>query len=130
MQRHQDWLRQAAAELRAAQDLAAGGHWSWCCFTAQQVAEKALKGVYEHLRVPHFGHNLNQLCEAIESTTPVPAAVRACCARLNRYYIPTRYPDAFPSGAPADQFFDADAQQAVRDAEEVLRFAQRSVGPP
>ena len=130
MQRDQDWLREAQAEFRATQDLLRGGHWSWCCFTAQQAAEKALKAICERLRRPHFGHNLNVLRQAIEDRTTVPEAVRLACARLNRYYIPTRYPDAFDRGAPADQFFDADAQQAVRDAEEVMDFAERLVRSP
>ena len=130
MQREQDWLREAHAEFRAARDLLRGGHWSWCCFTAQQAAEKALKAICEHVRMPHFGHNLNVLRQAIEAQATVPEPVRQACARLNRYYIPTRYPDAFDRGAPADQFFEADAQQAMRDVEEVMDFAERLVRPP
>ena len=130
MQRDQDWLREAQAELLAARDLLRGGHWSWCCFTAQQAAEKALKAVCEHVRTPHFGHNLNVLRQSIEAQVPVPESVRSACARLNRYYIPTRYPDAFDRGAPADQFFEPDALQAMRDMEEVIDFAERLIGPP
>jgi HEPN domain-containing protein len=52
------------------------------------------------------------------------------CARLNRYYILTRYPDAFDRGAPADQFFASDACQAIADAEEVIGFATGIIGSP
>lgn len=45
------------------------------------------------------------------------------CSRLNRFYIPTRYPDAFPQGAPASQFFEADARQALTDAKGIATFA-------
>ena len=130
MQRDQDWLREGQAELRAARDLLGGGHWSWCCFTAQQAAEKALKAVCEHLRTPQFGHNLNVLRQSIEARLTVPESVATACARLNRHYIPTRYPEAFDRGAPADQFFEADARQAVGDAAEVMDFAERLVRPP
>ena len=106
------------------------GHWSWCCFTCQQAAEKALKAICEHFRTPQRGHNLNVLIQAIEAHTNVPNDVQMACARLNRYYIPTRYPNAFDHGSPADQFFEPDARQALEDAEEVLRFAERVVGPP
>ena len=129
MQRDEDWLTEARAESRAARDLLRGGHWSWCCFTAQQAAEKALKAVCERLRVPHFGHNLNMLRQAIEAQVAVPDSVRQAGARLNRYYIPTRYPDAFDRGAPSDQFFEADARDAMRDVEEVMDFAERLVRP-
>jgi HEPN domain-containing protein len=60
----------------------------------------------------------------------VPQAIQDACARLNRYYIPTRYPDAFPSGAPIQQFFEADAREALGDAEEVCRFVEQLIGSP
>ena len=44
---------------------------------------------------------------------------------LNRYYIPTRYPDAYPSGVPAEMYNDSDASQALKLAEEVYNFARR-----
>ena len=36
--------------------------------------------------------------------------------------------DAFDRGAPADQFFAADARQAIADAEEVLGLATGIIG--
>jgi HEPN domain-containing protein len=130
MQRAKDWLDEASAELRAGRDLCTGQHWSWCCFTCQQAAEKALKALCEHFRTPQFGHNLNLLVQAVEAHVQVVESMRMACARLNRYYIPTRYPDAFDRGAPADQFFAADAHQAVADAEEVVTFATDIIGSP
>ncbi len=130
MQRAHDWLDEAKAELRAGRDLLTGQHWSWCCFTCQQAAEKALKALCDHFRTPQFGHNLNLLLQAVETHTSKGEPMRMACARLNRYYIPTRYPDAFDRGAPADQFFEADAAQAVVDAEEVLRVATDIIGSP
>ena len=124
MLRVDDWLNEARAELRAARDLLHGKHWSWCCFTCQQAAEKALKAVCAFYRTPQFGHNLNLLVEAVQSHTTVRTSIERASARLNRYYIPTRYPDAFPQGAPADQFFEDDARQALTDAEAVIGFAE------
>lgn len=130
MQRDQDWIREARAELAAARDLLQGGHWSWCCFTSQQAAEKALKAVCERLRRPHHGHNLNMLRTDIEGRIVVSDDVRMACARLTRLYTSTRYPDAFDRGAPVEQFYEADAHQAVQDAEEVMTFAEGLIGPP
>lgn len=130
MQRTQDWLREAEAELQAARDLLAHGHWSWCCFTCQQAAEKALEALGEHFRHPLVGHNLNVLLQALRSHIVIPDEVPQACARLNRHYIPTRYPNAFDQGAPVDQFFEPDAQEAIHDAELVLRFARSVVGAP
>jgi HEPN domain-containing protein len=71
---------------------------------------------------------MNLLLQAVETFVAVTESLRMACARLNRYYIPTRYPDAFDRGAPADQFFAADARQAIADAEEVLGFATGIIG--
>jgi len=71
---------------------------------------------------------MNLLLQAIETFVAVTESLRMACARLNRYYIPTRYPDAFDRGAPADQFFAFDARQAIVDAEEVLGFATGIIG--
>jgi HEPN domain-containing protein len=128
--RSSDWLGQGQGELEAARTLLAGGHWAWCCFTSHQAAEKGLKAALEHFRAPRAGHNLNDLRRAVDPYLPVPPAIQDACARLNRYYIPTRYPDAFPSGAPIDQFFEPDARQALADAEEVVRFVGAALGPP
>jgi len=122
--RYVDWLKEAEAELGAARDLLASQHYSWCCFTCQQAAEKALKGALEKLAALAFGHNLNDLRKEVEKHVVVPRNTTEACARLNRFYIPTRYPNAFPSGAPVEQFFEADAQQALQDAEEVLSFVR------
>lgn len=76
MQRDQDWLREARAELQAARDLFRGEHWSWCCFTCQQAAEKALKALCEHFQNPQFGHNLNLLRQAVGAHMSVPESVQ------------------------------------------------------
>ena len=130
MQRARDWLKEAQAELHAGRDLLSGGHWAWCCFTCQQAAEKALKAICEHFRNPQFGHNLNLLLQGVDPHTAVSDSVRMACARLNRHYIPTRYPNAFDRGAAAEQFFEPDARQALQDTEEVYRFAESVIGSP
>jgi HEPN domain-containing protein len=130
MDRSPDWLEQARGELAAARDLLAGGHWAWCCFTCQQVAEKALKGALEYFHSGRPGHNLNELRESLEAHVAVPTAVQQACARLNFFYIPTRYPDAFPSGAPVGQFFEPNAREALADAEEVIQFVGTTLGSP
>lgn len=41
---------------------------------------------------------------------------------LDRHYIPSRYPDSFGSGTPADYYTAEDAERAIRDAKEILEF--------
>ena len=129
MVRSIDWLRQSEAEFKAATDLLNTNNFAWCCFTAQQSAEKSIEAILNHIQCGALGHNLNTLIQEIEQHLQVDKAVVDACIRLNRLYIPTRYPDAFASGVPAEQYFDQDANQAVQDAEEVLRFARTIIQP-
>ncbi|MFX0116712.1 MAG: HEPN domain-containing protein [Candidatus Hodarchaeota archaeon] len=41
--------------------------------------------------------------------------------------MPSRYPDAFTSGAPADKFSEDQAKQAMEDARHVIEFV-REIG--
>jgi HEPN domain-containing protein len=124
MRRVQDWLREAEKEFEAAKDLYANKHWSWCCFTCHQAAEKALKALAEYFREPQFGHNLNSLVQSLAKYTSIPDQIQQIASRLNLYYIPTRYPNAFDRGAPADQFFEANAKEALEDTMEVIKFVK------
>ena len=129
MVRSIDWLKQSEAEFKAATDLLNTNNFAWCCFTAQQSAEKSIKAILNHLQSDTLGHNLNTLIQEVEQHLQVNQAIINACIRLNRFYIPTRYPDAFASGVPAEQYFDQDANQAVQDAEEVLSFARTIIQP-
>ncbi|MEM2123612.1 MAG: HEPN domain-containing protein [Candidatus Bathyarchaeia archaeon] len=128
MRRTRDWLDQAEGDLKAAKDLCDTGNYAWSCFASQQSAERSLKAILEGLAIPSIGHNLLQLTSNISEKVEVPNSVRSACKRLNRFYIPTRYPNAFPSGAPVHMYDRDDAVQSVKDAEEVLNFARKVTG--
>lgn len=127
MRRVTDWMRQAEGDLAAAADLLATGHYAWACFTAQQAAEKALKAFLESHARPSFGHNLLLLADEIEQDHPLPPEIRQVCAELNRHYIPTRYPDSFPAGAPVDMFTQRDGELAVNQARQVVQYVRAFV---
>lgn len=129
MRREADWLRQAEADLKAAGDLKATSNFAHACFMSQQAAEKALKAVLEHFNEDAFGHDLDGLLHRVERHVAVPEEVRRACVKLNKLYIPARYPNAFPSGAPADHFHDFEAEEAVRDAQKVVSFARKTILP-
>lgn len=128
MDRWRDWQRQSEGDRSAALALRNAGNWDWCCFACHQSAEKALKAALEHLRREHSGHSLNYLLRALdESRDPASRQVRDACARLNRFYIPTRYPDAFDQGAPVEQYTESDADAALLDLELVLEHARAAL---
>lgn len=127
MRRTQDWLRQAEGEFKAANDLHNTQNFAWACFLCQQAAEKALKAALEHFGNPQFGHNLIELVIELKNFTTVSNVLEDICRRLNRFYIPPRYPDAFPSGASIDMYTATDSTAALDDARRVLEFVRSLV---
>lgn len=96
---------------------------SWACFLCEQAAQLLLKGLL-HAVGEHdsaWGHDLVLLERRTSEVfgEDWPPGLAAPAARLGRHYIPARYPDAHPSGAPDDRYTPADAEQARTDADEV-----------
>ena len=74
------------------------GFYNWACFKAQQAAWLALKAIVRAPGLPGHGHSLPSLWrEAVEHCRDF-AELRNCTVTLNQYYIPPRYPDAWPGG--------------------------------
>ena len=75
-----------------------------------------------------WGHDLTVLgarvAQALGNGWP-PEATQAA-ARLSRHYIPTRYPDAHPSGAPSSHYTEADSIQAEGDARCIFEAVDRA----
>lgn len=120
------WVNQAERDLDAA-ELLAGRFPALACFHAQQSAEKALKAVlYAAGERPVLGHALAELGDRVVHHDPSYAELHAEVAKLDRYYIGTRYPNGLPEGAEPDTAFDeADARSAIATASRALISARR-----
>jgi HEPN domain-containing protein len=102
----------------------------WACFAAQQAAEKAVKALHLSRGAIVWGHSVLDALEALPPQTGVTEELRDAARRLDKYYIPTRYPDAYPSGSSRRYYTEADAQQAVADAEKVVTWCDQSLPNP
>lgn len=121
-----DWLRQAEADLRHAIHAAASGDYDWACFAAHQAAEKAVKSAVLADGAEAWGHSVTRLLAWLrESGRPVDEALLDHARLLDRHYIPTRYPDNLPDGAPTDFYRASDADEAIRAAEALLAYGRR-----
>ncbi len=120
--RAQDWLDQAWRDLEHARADLTGGYHEWACFSAQQAAEKALKALYQHLKGEAWGHSVKRLLEELPEAVGVSPELVDCGRILDRFYIPTRYPNGFDYGKPADYYTATDSRQAIGCAEKILRF--------
>ena len=124
MNRWKDWLDQAERDLKRAQLDVEHGFYEWACFTAQQSAEKAIKALGMRFGVDLWGHSLTAMLRVLEENLEIPNNIERLAKLLDKYYIPTRYPNGFASGKPADYFTLEEAEEAVDAAREILRFCK------
>jgi HEPN domain-containing protein len=124
-ERSRDWFRQAVHDLAHARNAAGAGDHDWACFAAQQAAEKALKGLAGRLGGEAWGHSLLTMVTGLATADSDIASLREAAIRLDRYYIPTRYPNGFDAGAPFDYFLESDSREAIDHAEQVIGFVRR-----
>jgi HEPN domain-containing protein len=126
--RYADWFRQAEADLRHARNSLEKGDFEWSCFAAHQAAEKALKAVFLKIGMDAWGHTITVLIGNIPKSAGVPSETLVNYARmLDKYYIPTRYPNGFESGAPTDFYTSEEARNAIQQAEEILEFCRHQI---
>ena len=127
-ERPRDWFRQAQADLRHARHAAEDEDFEWAAFAAQQAAEKALKALFQRLHLDAWGHTLSLLVASLPETVCVEPGMLDAAKRLDKHYIPTRYPNGFDRGAPVDFYTLGEAEQAIRDAEAIVGFCGRQIG--
>lgn len=126
--RHGDWMRQAEADLRHAHNALDDGDHEWACFAAQQAAEKALKAVIQARGGEAWGHSVTVLVGALSERIDVPEGLADVGRRLDKHYIPTRYPNGFDAGAPTDYYTAPEAEAAIEDADRILEFCRGALG--
>lgn len=127
MNRANDWLTQATRDLDEAKWNLTGEFYEWACFSAQQAAEKAVKGLCDELKQEGWGHAINKLLISLQKLTSIPSELIEKAKKLDRYYIPTRYPNGFEQGAPMDYYMKDDAQEAIKYAQEIIHFCQKKI---
>jgi len=118
--RSDDWLRQAVRDLDQAQASERDGRYEWACFAAQQAAEKAVKALHLALGQEAWGHTVAKLLSEL------PVAVDALLIEkgrvLDNLYVPTRYANGHPEGAPFEHYGPLQSGEAIRHATEIVDF--------
>jgi len=125
MERSQDWIDEAVGDLEHAKsDLEHEFH-NWACFSAQQAAEKAVKAVFQRMGAEAWGHSVADLLQELAPHHPVTSSLIDGALELDKAYIPSRYPNAHPSGSPRQRYTEREAKRLIGYAEEIVEFCAR-----
>jgi HEPN domain-containing protein len=119
-----DWFNQALRDLEQAEDSRKAGRHEWACFAAQQAAEKAVKALHLHLGQEAWGHVVARLLQELPETVTVSPELIEKGRVLDNYYIPARYPNSHPQGAPFEHYGPLQSEAAVSYAREIIDFAR------
>jgi HEPN domain-containing protein len=108
---------------------------SHSCFFSQQAGEKAVKALWFFLGEDPWGHSIQKLIaeladpDAHERLQPLLEAG----ALLDRFYIPTRYPNGLPDLTPGQVYFRHDAELCLESLRQLLSAVEglmRDLGTP
>ncbi len=122
--RSRDWLRQRERDLDYAEEsLRSGGH-QWACFAAHQVAHKAVKALRLSRLQEAWGHSVARLLQELPSTVQVRPERIEMAHVLDGHYIPARYPNGHPKGAPFEHYGELQSRQAEDYARQIGEFAR------
>lgn len=127
---YERWMRQARQDLEDAEFNAQGGRYNLACFLSQQAAEKAIKAyLYLQGHQVVWGHSAAELVGDATTGDMEFATLKDRASLLDRFYIPTRYPNGLPGGIPSEAFNSRDAEEAIRAAGEIIAFVLRKGSP-
>jgi HEPN domain-containing protein len=122
--RSEDWIRQAIRDLEQARDSQAAGRHEWACFAAHQAAEKAVKGLHLHFGQEAWGHVVAKLLADLPEAVAVDAGLVDRGRVLDNFYIPTRYANSHPEGAPFEHYGALQSDEAIKHAGQIIEFTR------
>lgn len=126
------WIVSAKKTLDSAKGDLERGDYNWACFKAQQAAELAVEALLLGLGMPAYGHSVSKLILNIKSKGLfVSEEIVEYAKTLDKYYVPTRYPNAWAEGVPHEYYTVKDAETAITYAHKIIKWVEeqwRSLG--
>lgn len=122
------WFLQAQADLEDTIFSFKGERFNLACFLAQQSAEKLLKSYLYFKEVDNpWGHSVADLCALAAKFDKDFKEIKKEGALLDKYYIPTRYPNVLPGGIPKEAFDKYDAQKAIAITKKIATIVKGKI---
>ncbi len=120
-----NWYAQAVQDLDDVKFNLSGKRYNVACFLCQQADEKALKAfLFFNKAEEVWGHSVADLYEDASQFEKEFIKLKEDVAPLDKYYIPTRYPDALPGGIPSKAFNENDVHNAILLTEKTIDFVK------
>jgi HEPN domain-containing protein len=119
------WMKKSREDELSAQSMLKhrDGTPSVACFLCQQMAEKYLKALLIFLDLELIKtHDLIKLSSILEEKVPEITEISDELAKLNRFYIETRYVGDYP------EFSWQDAEEAFKAAKKIRDFVLKKIG--
>ena len=116
------WLKTAEEDLAAARVLAEAGMYAQACFYAQQSGEKAVKALWYLVDESPWGHSIQRLLLDLSRLVEL-AGIEEWLRwgmLLDKFYIPTRYPNGLPDLTPGQVYGPDDARQGLEAAQSLV----------
>ncbi len=123
------WLSESLWDLETAKILHREGRYNSAAFYAHQAAEKAVKALLYSINEAAWGHSIRVLLERFFSSRGLSASEELLnyARELDRHYIPSRYPNAHPSGTPHEAYDETTSLRAIDAAERIIAFVRRFI---
>jgi len=122
------WLQQAKRDLDDAIFSKEGQRYNLACFLSQQAAEKAIKAyLYSQGAEFVWGHSVAELINDATQFDKSFVEIKKEGGSLDKYYIPTRYPNGLPGGIPSEAFIEEDAISAINKATKIIKFVEEKI---
>ena len=124
--RYEEFLIFAEEDLKSARVLLKEGIFNQVCFHSQQVVEKSLKSfIKSKKRISPKTHSLLELLNICSQYDKKFNSLLNICKFLDKFYIPTRYPDAIVGSLDEELPNKRDAEKALNGAEIVYNFVKK-----
>ena len=123
--RYDDWFRQARRDLEHAERSLESGDYEWACFAAQQSAEKGVKALFLKANRSAWGHSVGALLQQLPASWQADESLVNAGKELDKHYIPPRYPNSHPQGAPYEYYTRSEAERAIAHTTNILSFCKR-----
>ena len=124
------WFSEAMWDLDTAEILHNEKRYNAAAFYAHQAAEKAVKALLYYVNEVPWGHSVRVLLDRYFrkiGRDPDEELMRLA-RELDRHYIPSRYPNAYPAGTPHEAYDAYTSRSAIEAARRIVDFVKGVTG--